>query len=144
MYNVSIDTLLSNYIGNIIDYILCFTTTHFLYDQVTIILTVSPFSSTTYIYNFETTCYIMIVAALEKIYIYQSYGTSMEFIILKCIFYYYTLSNRAYIDFNQTLTIQKTHSVLMLSICHLIYVSIYACCSKLIFYAFQHDLYIKA
>ena len=91
---VSIDNLLNNYIVNIIDYVLCFTTTHFLYDQVTITQTVYPFSSTTYIYNFEITCYIMIVAVLEIIYIYQSYRTLMEF-ILKCIFYYYTLNNRA-------------------------------------------------
>ena len=76
MYNVSIDNLLNNYIVNIIDYILCFTTTHFLYDQVTIIQTVSPFSSTTYKHNFEMTCYIMIVAALEIIYIYQSHKTN--------------------------------------------------------------------
>ena len=33
---ISIDNLLNNYIVNIIDYVLCFTTTHFLYDQVTI------------------------------------------------------------------------------------------------------------
>ena len=70
MYNVSIDNLLSNYIVDIIDYVLCFTTTHFTYDQVTITQTVSSFSSTTYIYNFEIKCYIMIVAALEIIYIY--------------------------------------------------------------------------
>ena len=62
-------------ISNIIDYVHCFTTTHFLYDQVTITQTVSPFSSTTYIYNFEMKCYIMIVAALEIIYIYLSYRT---------------------------------------------------------------------
>ena len=86
MYNVSIDNFLINYIVNIIDYILCFTTTHFLCDQVTITQTVSPFSSTTYIYNFEITCYIMIVAVLEIIYIYQSYGTFIKFIILNCIF----------------------------------------------------------
>ena len=95
MYNVSIDNLLNNYIVNIIDYILCFTTTHFLCDKVTITQTVSPFSSTTYIYKFEITCYIMIVAVLEIIYIYQSYRTFMEFIILKYIFYYYALNNRA-------------------------------------------------
>ena len=71
MYNVTIDNLHNNYIINIIDYVLCFTTTHFLYDQVTITQTVSPFSSTTYIYNFEITCYIVIVAVLEIIYIYQ-------------------------------------------------------------------------
>ena len=100
MYNVSVDNLLSNYIVNIIDYILCFTTTHFLYDQVTIIQTVYNFSSTTYIYKFDITCYIMIVAVLEIIYIYQSYRTFKEFIIVKCIFYYYALSNRAYIIIN--------------------------------------------
>ena len=43
--------LLSNYIVNIIDDMLCFTTTHFLYDQVTITQTVSPFSFTTHIYT---------------------------------------------------------------------------------------------
>ena len=37
------------------------------------------------------------------------------------------------IDFIQVLIIQKTHAVLMLSIRHLIYVSIYVCCLKLIF-----------
>ena len=51
MYNVSIDNLLKNYIVNIIDYVLCFTTTHFLCDQVTITQRVSPFSSTTHIYT---------------------------------------------------------------------------------------------
>ena len=51
MYNVIIDNLLSNYIVNIIDYVLCFTTTHFLYDQVTITQRVSQFSSTTHIYT---------------------------------------------------------------------------------------------
>ena len=47
------------------DYVLlpCTTTSHFLYDQVTITQTVSPFSSTTYICNFEIKCYIMTVAA---------------------------------------------------------------------------------
>ena len=53
-----IDNLLNNYIVNIIDYVLCFTTTDFLYDQVTITQTVSPFSSTTYIHHFEITCYV--------------------------------------------------------------------------------------
>ena len=38
-----------------------------------------------------------------------------------------------HIDFNKMLIIQKTHAVLMLSIHHLIYVSIYVCCLKLIF-----------
>ena len=95
MYNVSIDNFLKNYIINIIDYVLCFATTNFLSDQVTITQTVSPFSSTTYIYNFEITSYIMIVSVLDIIYIYQSHRTFMEFIILKCIFYYYALSNRA-------------------------------------------------
>ena len=33
MYNVSIDNLVNNYMVNIIDYILCFTTTHFLWNQ---------------------------------------------------------------------------------------------------------------
>ena len=51
MYDVSIDNLLNNYVVNIIDYVLCFTTTHFLYDQVTITQRVSPFSSTTHIYT---------------------------------------------------------------------------------------------
>ena len=51
LYNVSIDNLLNNYIVNIIDYVPCFTTTHFLYDQVTITQRVSPFSSTTHIYT---------------------------------------------------------------------------------------------
>ena len=35
---------------------------------------------------------------------------------------------------------QITHAVLMLSIRHLTYVSIYVCCIKLIFYEFQNDL----
>ena len=38
------------------------------------------------------------------------------------------------IDFNKMLIIQKTHAVLMLSIRHLIYVSIYVCCLKLILF----------
>ena len=97
MYNVSIYNLLNNYIANIIDYILCFTTTHFLYDQVTIPQTVSPFSSTTYIYNFEITWYIMIVAVLEIVYIYKSYRIFMEFTSLKCIFCFYAPENRALI-----------------------------------------------
>ena len=100
MYNVSIDKLLNNYIINIIDYVLCSTTTHFLYDQVTITLAVFPFSSTTYILNFEIKCYFMIVAVLEIIYFYLSYRTLMELIILKCIFYYYTQNNRAWIIIN--------------------------------------------
>ena len=99
MYNVSIDNLLNNYIVNIIDYVLCFTTTHFLYDQVTITQTVSPFSSTTYIYHFEIKCYIMIVAALEIIYIYLSYRTLIKFIILKCILLQY--SKQYSLDNNQ-------------------------------------------
>ena len=37
-----------------------------------------------------------------------------------------------HIDFNQLLIIKETHAVLMLSIRHLIYVSIYVCCLKLI------------
>ena len=71
MDNVSIYNLLNNYIVNIIDYILCFTNTHFLQIQVTITQTVSPFSFTTYIHNFLTTCYIMIVAVFEIIHVYQ-------------------------------------------------------------------------
>ena len=39
-----------------------------------------------------------------------------------------------HIDFNKMLIIQKTHAVLMLSIRHLIYVSIYVCCLKLILF----------
>ena len=46
----------SNSVVNIIDYVVCFTTTHFLYDKATIAQTVSPLSSTTYIYNFEIKC----------------------------------------------------------------------------------------
>ena len=42
-----------------------------------------------------------------------------------------------HIDFDQTLIIQKTHSVLMLSICRLMYVFIYVCCLKLIFMPFN-------
>ena len=99
MYNVRIDNLLNNYIINIIDYVFCFTTTHFLYDQVAITQRVSPFSSTTYIYNFEIKCYIMIVAALEIIYIYQSYGTLIKFNILKCILLLY--SKQYSLDNNQ-------------------------------------------
>ena len=34
-----------------------------------------------YIYNFEITCHVMIVAVLEIIYIYQSHRAFMEFII---------------------------------------------------------------
>ena len=54
-----------------------------------------------------------------------------------------------HIDFNKMLIIQKTHAVLMLSIRHLIYVSIYVCCLKLIFFIFffdeiQNELYIKS
>ena len=51
MYNVSIDNLLNNYIVNIIDYVLCVTTSHFLYDHVAVTQRVSPFSSTTHIYT---------------------------------------------------------------------------------------------
>ena len=51
----------------------------------------------TYIYNFEIKCYIVLVAALEIIYIYQSYGTLIKFNILKCmlLLYYkqYSLDN---------------------------------------------------
>ena len=39
-----------------------------------------------------------------------------------------------HIDFNKMLIIQITHAVLMLSIRHLIYVSIYVCCLKLFFF----------
>ena len=39
-----------------------------------------------------------------------------------------------HIDFNKMLIMQKTHAVLMLSIRHLICVSIYVCCLKLIFF----------
>ena len=42
-----------------------------------------------------------------------------------------------HIDFNHVLIIQKTHAVLMLSIRHLIYVSIYVRCLRLIFYEFK-------
>ena len=87
MYNVSSDNLLSNYIANIIVYVLCNNTTHILCDQVTITQTVSPFSSTTYKYNFEIKCYIMTVAASEIIHIYQSYGTLMKFTILKSMLF---------------------------------------------------------
>ena len=94
MYNVSIENLLNNYIVNIIDYVHYFITTHFLYDQVTITQTVSAFSSTTYMYNFEIKCYIMIVAALEIIYVNQSYGTLIK-LIIQNVCYYYALSNTA-------------------------------------------------
>ena len=99
MHNVSIDNLLNNYIVNIIDYVPCFTTTHFPYDQVSITQTVYPFSSTTYIYNLEIKCCIMIVAAVEIIYIYKSHGTLMKYIILKCILSPY--SNQYSLDNNQ-------------------------------------------
>ena len=49
-----------------------------------------------------------------------------------------------HIDFDQVMIIQKTHAVLMLSIRHIIYVSIYVCCLRFIFYEFQNDLYIKS
>ena len=54
-----------------------------------------------------------------------------------------------HIDFNKMMIIKKTHAVLMLSIRHLIYVSIYVCCLKYIFLIdyfneFQNDLYIKS
>ena len=39
-----------------------------------------------------------------------------------------------HIDCNKMLIIQKTHAVLMLSIRHLIYASIYVCCLKLILF----------
>ena len=95
MIDDSMDILLNNYIANITYYVLCPTTTQILCDQVTITQTVFSFSSTTYIYNFQIACCIMMVVLLEIIYIYQSYGTLMEFIILKCIFYYYSQNNRA-------------------------------------------------
>ena len=41
-----------------------------------------------------------------------------------------------HIDFNKMLIIQITHAVLMFSIRHLIYVSIYVCCLKLFFLFF--------
>ena len=65
----------------------------------------------------------MIVAAFEIIYIYLSYRTVVKFIILKCILLLY--SKQYSLDNNQVLIIQKTHAVLMLSICRLIYASIY-------------------
>ena len=59
-----------------------------------------------------------------------------------------------HIDFNKMLIIQKTHAVLMLSIRHLIYVSIYVCCLKFILFKMiflliffdeiQNELYIKS
>ena len=62
-----------------------------------------------------------------------------------------------HIDFNKMLIIQKTHAVLMLNIRHLIYVSIYVCCLKLILFKMifvfflliffdeiQNELYIKS
>ena len=55
-----------------------------------------------------------------------------------------------HIDFNKMLIIQKTHAVLMLSIHHLIYVSIYVCCLKLILFKIdffdeiQNELYVKS
>ena len=64
MYNVIIDNVLNNYIANIIDYILCPSTTHIQWNQVTITQTVSPFSYTTYIHNFDIACYIMIVEVI--------------------------------------------------------------------------------
>ena len=55
------------------------------------------------------------------------------------------------IDFIQVLIIQKTHAVFMLSIRHLIYVSIYVCCLKLIFlmnlkmiYILNHNIMLLA
>ena len=47
-----------------------------------------------------------------------------------------------HIDFNKMLIIQKTHAVLMLSIRHLIYVSIYVCL-KLIFIS-NHNIMLLA
>ena len=60
-----------------------------------------------------------------------------------------------HIDFNKMLIIQTMHAVLMLSIRHLIYVSIYVYCLKLIlfkmiFFGFfvvhemKNELYIKS
>ena len=149
MHNVSMDNLPNNYIVNIIDYVLCFTTNHFLYEQVTITQTVSPFSSTTCIYNFEIACYIMILAILEIIYIYQSYRTYMEFIILICIFYYYALSNRAKIIINAYRlysNVDHTKNACCISAQYLpSYICIYICLlSKVYFYTFQNNLYIRA
>ena len=48
-----------------------------------------------------------------------------------------------HIDFNKMLIIQKTHAVLMLSIRHLIYVSLYVCCLKLIFVIFLVIFFMK-
>ena len=52
-----------------------------------------------------------------------------------------------HIDFNKMLIIQKTHAVLMLSIRHLIYVSIYVCCLKFFLFflnEIQNELFIKS
>ena len=49
-----------------------------------------------------------------------------------------------HMDFNQVLIIQQTHAVLMLSIRHLIYVSICVCRQFFFFYEHQNDLYIKS
>ena len=59
MYNVRIDNLLKNYIVNVVDYVHCITTTHFLFDEVTITQTVSPLSSTTYIYIYIYAIYML-------------------------------------------------------------------------------------
>ena len=48
------------------------------------------------------------------------------------------------IDFIYALIMKKTRAVLMLTICHLIYVLIYVGWLKMILYALQHDLCIKA
>ena len=80
MYNVSIVNLLNNYIVNIIDYVLCFTTKHFLCDHSNHhSKSFSILFYYTYIYNFEVKCNIVMVAALEIIYIYQSYETLIKF-----------------------------------------------------------------
>ena len=71
------DNFRNIYMEDIIGYILCFTTTHFLWNQVTTTQTVIPFSSTIYIHNSEIICYIMIDAVLEIIYlpnIWNLYG----------------------------------------------------------------------
>ena len=47
------------------------------------------------------------------------------------------------IDFNKMLIIQKTHAVLMLSIRHLIYVSIYVCCLELISFKMIFSMNLK-
>ena len=64
----------NNYILNIIDYVLCFTTTHFLYDQVisTQRLLLSLLLHI-YIYKFKITCYILIIIIIEIMGIFKCY-----------------------------------------------------------------------